>query len=88
MFLFFLIFKEEILNNLSIDERGPYQYVFLQECERMNTLVKEMKRSLHELHLGLVGELTMSERMETLQVFLPSYFFLIQFRDQINLFKL
>lgn len=58
---------EEVLSNLAVDERGPYQYVFLQECERMGRLVDEMKRSLKELDLGLSGDLTMSERMETLQ---------------------
>ena len=57
---------DEILGSLSIEERGPYQYVFLQECERMNKLVSEMKRSLRELDLGLHGELTMTERMEKL----------------------
>jgi len=49
-----------------VDERGPYQNVFLQECERMNILCKEMRRSLKELDLGLSGELQMSERMEEL----------------------
>ena len=57
----------EILQNISVEDRGPYQYVFLQECDRMNRLVVEMKRSLKELDLGLHGELTMSERMEQLQ---------------------
>eukprot|EP01084_Bolivina_argentea_P009096 17033_1 len=57
----------EILSSLSMEDRGPYQYVFLQECERMNKLIEEMKRSLKELDLGLHGELTMSERMEQLQ---------------------
>jgi len=58
---------DEILGALTIDDRGPYQYVFLQEVDRMNILVKEMKTSLHQLKLGIKGELTMSERMETLQ---------------------
>jgi len=58
---------DEILASLSMEDRGPYQYVFLQECERMNALIEEMKRSLQELDLGLHGELTMSERMEQLQ---------------------
>lgn len=63
-----------------VDERGPFQNVFMQECERMNILVGEMLRSLHELQLGLryravpaarmltrhSGELQMSERMEQL----------------------
>lgn len=36
------------------------------ECERMNILCREMRRSLRELDLGLSGELQMSERMEEL----------------------
>uniref|UniRef100_A0AAV2JWM8 Dynein heavy chain C-terminal domain-containing protein n=1 Tax=Knipowitschia caucasica TaxID=637954 RepID=A0AAV2JWM8_KNICA len=48
-------------------ERSPYQVVALQECERMNQLTHEMKRSLQELALGLKGELTMSSDMEGLQ---------------------
>lgn len=35
------------------EERTPYQVVALQECERMNFLTKEIRRSLHELNLGL-----------------------------------
>jgi len=42
----------------------PYQMVAIQETERMNGLVSEMKRSLAELDLGLKGDLTMSEPME------------------------
>jgi dynein heavy chain len=49
-----------------IDDRTPYTSVFLQECERMNKLLFEMKRSLVELDLGLKGDLGMSEAMETL----------------------
>ena len=37
-----------------------------QECERMNTLMKEMKRSMKELDLGLKGELTITSDMEDL----------------------
>merc|ERR1711871_478223 len=48
-------------------EVGPYQNVFLQEIAQMNGVVREMKRSLHELDLGFKGELTMSDDMETLQ---------------------
>jgi len=50
-----------------VDERGPFQNVFLQECDRMNILVREINRSLRELSQGLAGELQMSERMEQLQ---------------------
>ena len=35
------------------EEKTPYTVVALQECERMNTLLKEMKRSLKELDSGL-----------------------------------
>lgn len=38
----------------------------LQESERMNLLLAEMRRSLAELDLGLKGDLTMSEPMERL----------------------
>jgi dynein heavy chain len=50
-----------------IVEKGPYQNVFLQECEYMNALIREICKSLMELEQGLKGLLTMSEKMETLQ---------------------
>jgi len=49
-----------------VEDRGPFQNVFIQECDRMNQLCAEIRRSLRELDLGLSGELQMSERMETL----------------------
>ncbi|XP_061675536.1 dynein axonemal heavy chain 11 isoform X2 [Syngnathoides biaculeatus] len=49
-------------------DRSPYISVCLQECERMNLLLAEIKKSLDELELGLKGELTISTRMETLQL--------------------
>ncbi|XP_058532038.1 dynein axonemal heavy chain 9 isoform X2 [Ochotona princeps] len=49
------------------EERSPYLVVVFQECERMNGLTREMRRSLRELDLGLKGELTMSSDMENLQ---------------------
>ena len=39
------------------DDITPYTSVFLQECERMNMLLFELKRSLAELDLGLKGDL-------------------------------
>lgn len=36
-----------------VEERTPYAVVALQECERMNALTAEMRRSLGELELGL-----------------------------------
>ncbi|KAM4735000.1 dynein axonemal heavy chain 11 [Anableps anableps] len=48
-------------------ERSPYILVCFQECERMNLLLAEIRKSLSELDAGLKGELTISSRMETLQ---------------------
>uniref|UniRef100_A0A3B5KQQ0 Dynein, axonemal, heavy chain 11 n=1 Tax=Xiphophorus couchianus TaxID=32473 RepID=A0A3B5KQQ0_9TELE len=49
-------------------ERSPYVLVCFQECERMNLLVAEIKKSLSELEAGLKqGELTISSSMERLQ---------------------
>uniref|UniRef100_A0A8C5WIH4 Dynein axonemal heavy chain 17 n=1 Tax=Leptobrachium leishanense TaxID=445787 RepID=A0A8C5WIH4_9ANUR len=50
-----------------VEERTPYIVVAFQECERMNMLTNEIKRSLKELDLGLKGELTMTSDMENLQ---------------------
>ncbi|XP_065503599.1 dynein axonemal heavy chain 9 [Caloenas nicobarica] len=50
-----------------VEERTPYTVVAFQECERMNILTSEIKRSLKELDLGLKGELTMTSDMENLQ---------------------
>ncbi|XP_071672857.1 dynein axonemal heavy chain 9-like isoform X3 [Patagioenas fasciata] len=50
-----------------VEERTPYAVVAFQECERMNILTSEIKRSLKELDLGLKGELTMTSDMENLQ---------------------
>ena len=36
-----------------VEERTPYIIVAFQECERMNFLMAELKRSLKELELGL-----------------------------------
>ncbi|XP_065827108.1 dynein beta chain, ciliary-like, partial [Oscarella lobularis] len=49
------------------EEKTPYVVVAFQECERMNILTSEMKRSLKELDLGLKGELTITADMEDLQ---------------------
>lgn len=55
----------EIMNK--VEERTPYVIVAFQECERMNYLTGEMKRSLKELDLGLKGELTITSDMEVLE---------------------
>jgi len=46
--------------------RTPYVSVCLQECDRMNILLNELRHSLKELKLGLKGDLTMSQAMEDL----------------------
>jgi dynein heavy chain len=60
------LFSMMELDERTQDERSPYTSVFLQECERMNMLIFEMKRSLAELDLGLKGDLSISEPMEKL----------------------
>ncbi|NWV29438.1 DYH17 protein, partial [Origma solitaria] len=47
-------------------EKTPYTVVAIQECERMNILTHEIRRSLKELDLGLQGELTITSEMEDL----------------------
>ncbi|XP_062330264.1 dynein axonemal heavy chain 17-like [Osmerus eperlanus] len=49
-----------------VEERTPYIIVAFQECDRMNSLTREMGRSLRELSLGLKGELTITTDMESL----------------------
>ncbi|RXM31518.1 Dynein heavy chain 9, axonemal [Acipenser ruthenus] len=44
-----------------VEERTPYIVVAIQECEHMNMLTREIKRSFRE------GELTMTSDMENLQ---------------------
>lgn len=48
------------------EERTPYVVVVYQECERMNQLLGELRRSLRELMLGHRGELTITPEMELL----------------------
>lgn len=57
---------DDIIRSLPDEEKGPYQYVFIQESDYMNGLIYEMVRGLAELMLGFKGELTMSEQMENL----------------------
>ena len=43
-----------------VEDRTPYTVVAFQECERMNILTSEIKRSLKELDLGLKVSSTIS----------------------------
>lgn len=56
-------------NNNNNTKFHPLSYIIVafQECERMNYLTGEMKRSLRELDLGLKGELTITSEMEVLE---------------------
>jgi dynein heavy chain, axonemal len=47
-------------------EWNPYAIVALQESERMNALLSEIRRSLAELDMGLAGALNISDHMEAL----------------------
>lgn len=47
-------------------ERTPYIVVSLQECERMNILTSEIKRTLWELDQGLKGALNITDAMDDL----------------------
>jgi len=51
----------------AIDEVGPFENVFLQECAQMEVLTNYMDKSLKELARGFAGELTMSSGMEKLE---------------------
>merc|ERR1719460_2412620 len=57
---------DDLSKSMTDEAKGPYQYVFLQECDSMNGLVFEMTRGLSELQLGFKGELTMSPQMEAI----------------------
>jgi dynein heavy chain len=51
-----------------VEERSPFVNVFLQEIERMNLLLGEIRRSLAELDLGLKGDLQISDAMDSLMI--------------------
>lgn len=56
----------ELQQKVDPSERTPYVVVAYQECERMNTLITEVRSSLKTLDLGLKGELTITSQMEAL----------------------
>lgn len=47
-------------------ERTPYIVVLLQEVERMNLLLSEIRKSLVELDQGMKGQLNVTDAMETI----------------------
>jgi len=52
--------------NGRIKERTPYVVVAVQECDRMNVLLGEIRLSLTELKMGLQGALNITDAMEGL----------------------
>lgn len=49
-----------------IQTKDPYVNVVIQECERMNTLLDEIRTSLNDLDAGLKGQLNITDAMEDL----------------------
>lgn len=58
---FSLIKIKEKIQGKSGDNPSPYEIVCLQECEKMNQLLRDIYVSLEELYLGLDGALNMTE---------------------------
>ena len=72
---FIIRFLEQLPKDFNMFELGqkiktkdPYTNVALQECERMNGLIGEIRRSLTELDAGLKGQLNITDAMEVLQI--------------------
>ena len=64
-----LVDMEELVSRIDSEGgRTPHVNVFYQECQYMNILIREIKKSLEVLELGLRGELQMSEAMEDLML--------------------
>lgn len=63
---FFMLDILDLAAPLLEGEAGPYVMVCIQECQRMNNLIGEIKRSLVELEKGMKGQLNMSTPMEDL----------------------
>ena len=59
---------EDIIKMMEDEKRTPYQNVFLQECELMNTLISCILKTLKELEQGFAGELNMTDSMEALMM--------------------
>jgi dynein heavy chain len=56
----------DVANPLLGEVSGPFVVVAIQECQRMNGLLTEIRRSLIELEKGMKGQLNMSQPMEDL----------------------
>merc|ERR1711871_302763 len=56
----------ELAEPLLEGESSPYVMVAIQECQRMNVLLTEIRKSLLELEKGMKGQLNMTTAMEDL----------------------
>lgn len=63
-----------------VEEKTPYIVVALQECERMNVLLREMRRALRELDLGLKVSVSITTNGHVRKV-LPS----VMYRTDVQL---
>ena len=71
-----------------VEEKTPYVLVALQECERMNTLTSEMKRSLKEVDLGLKVHLSAcSMYTQWNPSIVPTFWCSILYRDLGGLYE-
>ena len=56
----------ELAEPLLEGDSSPYVMVAIQECQRMNVLLSEIRKSLMELEKGMKGQLNMTTGMEDL----------------------
>lgn len=56
------------INSRVKDKSSPNTVVCLQECERMNVLLQEIRQTLEDLRLGITGALNMTDAMEMLSM--------------------
>lgn len=63
---FIMLAIMDVAEPLMKEEAGPFVVVAIQECQRMNGLTNEIRRSLIELEKGMKGQLNMSQSMEDL----------------------
>jgi dynein heavy chain len=50
-----------LIINEKVKDKTPFLVVCLQECERMNSLLEEIVKSLNDLGMGLSGALNMTD---------------------------
>ena len=48
---------DDVSRGMNEEDKGPYQFVFLQECEYMNALLYEMVKGLQETRFFFGGQI-------------------------------